>query len=1393
VKTRKIVFLAAALLFLGASSASEVLIYTGNVNWISKEAADAQAQITVDKLNAWGIPNYWYPNDTDKEAVATWVTSVRNDGEPDVLVLYGYFPETIYPAANASPDNSLAEIFIESEDGNAIMNLGDAMFYISTPGSNNGYAGLQNMMDNTAITQSAADTPMRVTAVGKGISSSLTDYWADRLFFPSQLAGEWVVEAALGANHDGTRVQPAILRDGPRGRLIYAYGSQNEDWNPKGAVTAEIISWLFGVDRGAAVAVGLRASRPIVAATGDSRPAVWAGETLTVTVDLLEATGSGTAAAADTTVDLATDSATGAFYAAVDGTAVTSVTIPAGASYVDVTYKDTATGTPTLTASSAGLTSGTRQVKVFERTFAPPGDAAFYTARANWTTTAVANAQAQIAVDKLSFVGVTSTVFAAIDDPVEFDEADLANWVIAHTDNGELDVLVIYGFVPPTIYPENNGLPDGSIAELFIEGTDGDAIINHADAFWYKNATDNGYNGLRYLIDIPGFVQAEAAAVTMTVTVAGAEISPSLSSFAGLRPFFVDMLIDDWLVEASLAQNTTGARADPVIIRDGDRGRVIPALQVNNDLLPKGAVAADIIAWLYGYDFEPTKVGLVGRTIGGVGQPLKYGAQIQGVTGSPAEVTVDTVVTLQKDSATGAFDTSANGNFDGSVTSVTIAAGTKTAEFFYKDTAPGTPTLTASSVGFAPATLQVDIVGRTFAPAGKVMIYTGATWWIEKGPADVEALICRDRLIGAGIDATVLDSTTQEADLATWMKDTATGNGLLDVLVVYGRLPDSIYPPGNTSPDGSIAELFIESADGDAIVNHGDWMFYKSSTDTTNNGTGGLQNMMDIPGIGMSADNTPVTVTAEGKAIAPSLHDFSTDRPFFVDQLTGNWYVEATLAQDATGTRVEPAIVRDRDRGRLIAALQTNLLDVNTPDDPKGAVAAEIIAWLMGEDLVPTRIGLSNDGGAAVALTRTPMKLTVELLDEAGVPTPAGGPVTVSLATSSMTGAFDTTRAGAFDGSVISATIPAGALSATVYYRDGAAGSVTLLASDAGTPALTGGELTVTVFRSASVWAGSAAIYTGNVNWIDKAAADVQAGICYDALTAAGIPTTLYATDADKDALATWVTENTDNEVLDVLVLYGYVPETIYPPGNTSPDDSIAELFIESTDGDAILNHADWMFYFSSVLNREDGLRNMMDNPDITLWGDNTPMFVTADGTEIAPTLENFVTDRALRIGQLADDWFVEAALAQDAFGKRAEPIIIRDGNRGRLIPVFQTATQDDPKGVVAAEIIEWLMENVPGGETEPTFRRGDADGSGKLDLTDAIATLQFLYMGYTAPTCKDAADTDDSGTLDLTDAIASLQFQFMGGTPPASPGPVNCGPDPTPGDQYTECTDSGC
>ena len=68
---KKLGFCVAALAFLGAIltpvRAGEVAIFTGKVGWISKAAADAQAQITVNKLTAWGIPVTWYAASADPD------------------------------------------------------------------------------------------------------------------------------------------------------------------------------------------------------------------------------------------------------------------------------------------------------------------------------------------------------------------------------------------------------------------------------------------------------------------------------------------------------------------------------------------------------------------------------------------------------------------------------------------------------------------------------------------------------------------------------------------------------------------------------------------------------------------------------------------------------------------------------------------------------------------------------------------------------------------------------------------------------------------------------------------------------------------------------------------------------------------------------------------------------------------------------------------------------------------------------------------------------------------------------------------------------------------------------------------------------------------------------
>jgi hypothetical protein len=76
-------------------------------------------------------------------------------------------------------------------------------------------------------------------------------------------------------------------------------------------------------------------------------------------------------------------------------------------------------------------------------------------------------------------------------------------------------------------------------------------------------------------------------------------------------------------------------------------------------------------------------------------------------------------------------------------------------------------------------------------------------------------------------------------------------------------------------------------------------------------------------------------------------------------------------------------------------------------------------------------------------------------------------------------------------------------------------------------------------------------------------------------------------------------------------------------------------------------------------------------------------------------------------------------------------------------------------------------------------FRRGDADGNGKVEINDPVFVLNHLFATGGPLPCPDAADADDTGTINLTDAVWTLRWLFLGGPPPAPPGPAVCGADP--------------
>ena len=223
-----------------------------------------------------------------------------------------------------------------------------------------------------------------------------------------------------------------------------------------------------------------------------------------------------------------------------------------------------------------------------------------------------------------------------------------------------------------------------------------------------------------------------------------------------------------------------------------------------------------------------------------------------------------------------------------------------------------------------------------------VLIYTRITWWITPTEATAEAEITKQLLVSKGIKAEITES---ELFVRDWMQET-NANGSVNVLILYGVMPNTIYPSGNNLSDASIAEKWIETPDGDTILNHADYFAYSfSEVNATQQGTNGiraLQNLMDFPvTISVSDYNRPMIATPDGNALTPSLTGFESDRPFPLRQLQGDWFAEKVFASDTGNTQAnyaDPVILRDGDLGRLAIVHQTR-----DEDNPKGEVAAEII------------------------------------------------------------------------------------------------------------------------------------------------------------------------------------------------------------------------------------------------------------------------------------------------------------------------------------------------------------------------------------------------------------------------------------------------------------------
>jgi hypothetical protein len=91
---------------------------------------------------------------------------------------------------------------------------------------------------------------------------------------------------------------------------------------------------------------------------------------------------------------------------------------------------------------------------------------------------------------------------------------------------------------------------------------------------------------------------------------------------------------------------------------------------------------------------------------------------------------------------------------------------------------------------------------------------------------------------------------------------------------------------------------------------------------------------------------------------------------------------------------------------------------------------------------------------------------------------------------------------------------------------------------------------------------------------------------------------------------------------------------------------------------------------------------------------------------------------------------------------------------------------------------IEPVLENGTLQVSLRPYRRGYVNGDGRIDISDSIFVLEYLFGAGEQPTCFAAADANGDSRVDLGDAVWLLGYIFAGRARPPDPF-FACGDDP--------------
>jgi uncharacterized repeat protein (TIGR01451 family) len=263
-----------------------------------------------------------------------------------------------------------------------------------------------------------------------------------------------------------------------------------------------------------------------------------------------------------------------------------------------------------------------------------------------------------------------------------------------------------------------------------------------------------------------------------------------------------------------------------------------------------------------------------------------------------------------------------------------------------------------------------------------------------------------------------------------------------------------------------------------------------------------------------------------------------------------------------------------------------------------------------------------------------------------------------------------------------------------------------------------------------------------------------------------------FSNDGEGTAFGVYVTDVLDVALNDVTLevgtgsVYDKASRTIQwnvgtlGPGEEREIEFSVDVRSDGLPGSSIYNYATVHFPSALEETRTNLVTNRVNLPPVAILGPNLtipsrggwPVDVELDGSRSV--------DYETQAESLIYLWSWEGgsaegqrALVRFPLGTMAVRLIVNDG------------LADSQPAEVSIHVVR-------------EFKRGDVNLDGKTDISDAITTLGFLFMGDPSEIhCLQSADIDDSEKIDISDAIYLLQFLFMGGSPPSAPFP-NCGID---------------